>query len=256
MTAARPTVNADAMLAWAMRIDAVPDEEAVAREAAAIIVDAVRAKPGALLGLPTGDTPLRTYAELVRREAAGEADFSGAIAYAVDEFAGATRATPGTNSVFFREHVRLRFRALHCPNHAAADPDEHIRAFADAIRRAGGLDLCVLGIGVNGHIAFNEPGSARDSHARTVGLTDASRRAHADAFGALDRVPARGMTLGVADLLESRLILVIAQGAHKAAIVREALEGPETAAVPASWLRSHPNVTWLLDEAAAALLRR
>ncbi len=133
-------------------------------------------------------------------------------------------------------------------------PDAEIRSFADAIRRAGGLDLCVLGIGVNGHIAFNEPGSAVDSRARAVELEPASRAAHAASFGSLDRVPSTGMTLGVADLLESRRILVIAEGEKKASIVREAIRGPEGPEVPATWLRRHPDVTWLLDAAAAAQL--
>lgn len=237
-----------------MRIEIAADEDALAVRAADLICDAVRAKPAALLGLPTGATPIRAYAQLERRVAAGEADFSRATVYAIDEFAGATRTTPGTNSAFYREHLKIGQRALHCPNPSAQDPAEHIRAFADAVRRAGGLDLCVLGIGVNGHIAFNEPGAPRDSGARVVDLTLASREAHAETFGSLDRVPARGMTLGVADLLEARSIVVLAAGARKATIVRQAIEEPQTAAVPASWLQSHADVTWLLDEAAAAQL--
>ena len=114
----------------------------------------------------------------------------------------------------------------------------------------------MLGIGVNGHIAFNEPGSERDSRARVVTLTPESRAAHADAFGSLDRVPARGMTLGIADILAARRILVLATGAGKAAIVERILEGPMTAAVPASWLQPHADVTWLLDAAAASRLPR
>ncbi|MBI5284833.1 MAG: glucosamine-6-phosphate deaminase [Chloroflexi bacterium] len=238
-----------------MRIEIEPDDGAVGVHAAAVICDAVRAKPDAVLGLPTGSSPLSTYAELERRVAAGMADFSRAVAYAVDEFAGATATTAGTNSVFFAEHLRVRFRALHCPDSGATDPDAAIRAFAEDIRRGGGIDLCVLGIGVNGHIAFNEPGAGRDSRARVVPLTPASREAHAAAFGSLDRVPLRGMTLGVADLLEARSILVLAQGRHKARIVQAALEGPVSANVPASWLRDHGDVAWLLDAAAAALLR-
>jgi glucosamine-6-phosphate deaminase len=239
-----------------MRIEIVADEEALAVRAADVICDAVRAKPVALLGLPTGATPVRAYAELERRVSAGAADFSRATVYALDEFAGASRMTPGTNSVFYRQHLNIGQHALHCPNPSAHDADEHIRAFADAVRRAGGLDLCVLGIGVNGHIAFNEPGSSRDSRARVVDLTPVSREAHAATFGSLDAVPDRGMTLGVADLLEARSILVLASGARKALMVHRAVEGPETADVPASWLRSHADVTWVMDEAAAAELRR
>jgi glucosamine-6-phosphate deaminase len=239
-----------------MRIEIMADEAALALRAADLVRDAVRAKPHALLALPTGNTPLLTYAELARRVAAGTADFSRASIYAIDEFIGATRTTPGTNSVFYREHVQLGQRVLHCPNPDAQDPDEHIRAFADAIRRAGRIDVCILGIGTNGHVAFNEPGSARDSRARVLDLTPTSREAHAAAFGSFDAVPARGVTLGIADLLEARRVIVLATGTSKAAIVRQAIEGPQTADVPASWLQSHPDVTWLLDEAVAIGLRR
>lgn len=237
-----------------MSIEIVADEAALARRAADVICDAVRRKPDAVLGLPTGATPIATYLELAKRAADGACDFRRATAFAVDEFAGAGRTSPGTNSFYYRQYLRMGMRALHIPNPAAAHPDEHIRAFADAVRRAGGFDLCVLGIGVNGHIAFNEPGSGHDCRARTVDLTPESRRAHAATFGSLDAVPARGMTLGVADLLESRAILVLASGAHKAAIVAQAIEGAASADVPASWLQSHGDATWLLDEAAASAL--
>ena len=239
-----------------MRIEIVADEAALAVRAADLVCDAVRAKPAARLGLPTGNTPVLAYAEITRRVAAGTADFSRADVYAVDEFAGGTRTTPGTNSVFYRQYVNFGQRALHCPNPSATEPDEHIRAFADAIRRAGGLDLCMLGIGVNGHIAFNEPGSPRDSRSRVVVLTPASREAHAITFGSLAAVPSRGRTLGVADLLEARSIIVLASGARKATVARASIEGAQAAGVPASWLQSHAEVTWLLDAAAAAELTR
>jgi len=237
-----------------MRVQIELDDHALARRAADVICDVVRTKPDATLGLPTGASPVCTYAELDRRAAAGAADFSRATAFAVDEFVAPTRDTPGTNAAFFARHLRVRFRSLRCPNAATPDPDGEMRAFAGEIRRAGGIDLCVLGVGTNGHIAFNEPGAPVDSRARAVELQPTSRAAHAEAFGSLDLVPATGMTLGVADLLESRRILVIAQGHAKAPIIRAALHGPEGPAVPATWLRRHPDVTWLLDAAAATQL--
>lgn len=239
-----------------MRIAIELDEHAVAARAADLICDTVLAHPGARIGLPTGRTPVATYTELERRKAAGAADFSGVTVYAVDEFADATSTTAGTNSVFFREHLRLRVKALHCPDAGARYPDVHIRAFAAAIGLAGGLDLCVLGVGVNGHIAFNEPGSARDAGARVVELAEASRAAHAAEFGSIEQVPWRGMTLGVVDLLAARRVFVLATGAHKADVVRAAIEGAPSAEVPASWLQAHGDVTWLLDESAAAKLSR
>jgi glucosamine-6-phosphate deaminase len=240
-----------------MPIEVVRDASAVARRAADIICGIARAKPDAVLGLPSGDTPRATYALLALRAEQGECDLSRVSVYAVDEFAGARRDTAGTNSMYFRREVNLPVRTVHVPNPAANDPAEHIVAFAESIRRAGGFDLCVLGIGRNGHIAFNEPGSTAESRARVVDLDESSREAHAGAFGSLDAVPARGLTLGIADLLESRALLVIAQGAAKADIVARAIEGPQAADVPASWLRSHTDVTWLVDEAAASgIVRR
>jgi glucosamine-6-phosphate deaminase len=239
-----------------MPIEVVRDAAALARRAAEIICETARAKPNAVIGLPSGDTPRATYALLALRAEQGDCELGRVTVFAVDEFADARRDTPGTNSMYFRNEVNVPVRTLHVPNPSARDPDEHVRAFAESVRRAGGFDLCVLGIGVNGHIAFNEPGSGADSRARVVELTESSREAHAAAFGSLDAVRARGLTLGVADLLESRAILVLAQGERKAAVVAAAIEGPATADVPASWLQHHADVTWLLDEAAAARITR
>jgi glucosamine-6-phosphate deaminase len=255
------TINASrcraaaALLGCGVQVRMYEDAEAVGQAASAIICDAVRAKPDTVLGLPTGTTPIPLYTELARIDAGGGVDFSRATAYAIDEFAGVARDAPGTNAAFFREHLHVGLRALHVPDAAAADPQAEIEAFAARLRKAGGFDLCVLGVGTNGHIAFNEPGSPADAPARVVELAPKSRAAHADAFGGLERVPARGMTLGIADVRASRRILELATGAAKAPIVAGAIEGPVTADVPASWLQAHANVTWLLDRTAASGLK-
>ena len=238
-----------------MHIDVVRDEGALAIAAADVICDFLRAKPDAVLGLPTGKTPMGAYAEIERRVSGGEADFRRAAAYALDEFAGVPWETPGTNSMFFRERLRVPL-PLHLPIPDAPDLDAEIADFVGKVRAAGGFDLCVLGIGTNGHIAFNEPGSSKDSRARIVELTEETRASHEEDFGGIERVPRRGMTLGVADILESRDILVLASGSAKAGIVRRAIEGEMTAEVPASWLQPHNSVRWLLDEAAASKLRQ
>ena len=237
-----------------MLVEVVHDEAALAIAAADRICLFVQGKPDAVLGLPTGKTPTGAYAEIERRVWAGEADFQRAAAYALDEFAGVPWQTPGTNSMFFRE--RLRFPLpLHLPMPDPPDLDAEIADFAGKVRAAGGLDLCVLGIGTNGHIAFNEPGSAKDSRARIVELTEETREAHAEDFGGIELVPRLGMTLGVTDILESRGILVLASGSAKADIVARAFETEMTAEVPASWLQSHDSVRWLVDEAAASKVR-
>jgi glucosamine-6-phosphate deaminase len=235
-----------------MQVEVLDDEQRLAGHAADIIGDAVRSNARLVLALPTGETPLLTYAELARRRGVS---FEHATAFAVDEFAGApARDAPGTNFAFFREHLAGVIGALHVPDAAAPDPDREIHTYADLIRKRGGIDLCLLGVGTNGHIAFNEPPSAVDAPARVVALTDVTRAAHAAAFGGLTHVPRAGMTLGIADLLAASRVVVLAAGKHKAAVVRAAVEGPQTAAVPASWLQRHSSATWLLDTAAAAAL--
>lgn len=192
------------------------------------------------------DLTTKEYEELV---AADDAARTGVV---ID--LGTAKGVPGTNAAFYRDRLRMPFHQLRVPDAAATDPASEVAAFAATLQAAGGLDLCVLGIGLNGHIAFNEPGAGADSQARMVELTPQSREAHAAAFGGIERVPSRGMTLGIADILASAAILVLAQGAAKADIVRAAIEGPQAADVPASWLQRHDYTTWLLDDAAAARL--
>lgn len=233
-----------------MKIEVHPDATAVACRSVDVICSALRARPDAWLGLPTGKTPVLTYAELKARTSTASCDMNRTTACAVDEFC-APSENVGTNAAFYAEHLPFCGN-LRSPSAAAPDPLSEIKRFASAIREHGGLDLCLLGIGVNGHIAFNEPGSPRDSRARVVDLAATTVRAHAEGFGGEDNVPRQGMTLGVADILESKSLLVLATGASKAAIVAAAIQGPVTADVPASWLRGHADVTWMLDQTAAA----
>jgi glucosamine-6-phosphate deaminase len=238
-----------------MQIEVLPDARALAIAAADLVCDLVRSKPACHIGLPTGDTPVPTYDELVRRDRSGEVSFSRVTGYAVDEFC-APGPISGTNVAFFRQHLQMELDALHCPDPAAEEPTRAIETHGRAIAAAGGLDLCLLGIGRNGHIAFNDPPSDERSAARVVELTAETRRAYRDAFGGLDAVPARGMTLGVADLLAARRILLLAAGSAKAEVLRAALEGPRTPMLPASWLQAHPDLVVLCDAAAAARLGR
>lgn len=235
-----------------MEIHRLVDAAEVGREAAGIVCSF--SFPGAALGLPTGATPIPMYEELARMAAARTCDLSGATVWAIDEFCGVAPETPGTNASYYRQHLSVPVRELYCPNAADNHPARHIEEYAAAIRSTGGLDLAVLGVGTNGHVAFNEPGSGRDAPARLVDLEAESRAAHAEAFGGLANVPAQGMTLGIADLLEARAIIVLATGAHKAEVVRAAVEDPPTAGVPASWLQTHERVVWLLDVTAASKL--
>ena len=237
-----------------MRIEIV-DAQDFARRAADLVIDAVRRKSDAVLGLPTGSTPLGMYEELARRAAASEIDFSRATAFAIDELHGVPRDHPATNASYLaRALAGIPLRALHVMDSAAPDPGTECARFAAMLHAAGGLDLAVLGIGRNGHIAFNEPGSAFDSRTRRVRLEDSTREPYVGYFGSLDATPAFGLTIGMAELLAARELLLLVTSASKAAIVARALEGAISEDVPASALQRHTNATVLLDRAAAAEL--
>ncbi len=238
-----------------MQIELASSGDALARRAADIVCAAVREKPDAVLGLASGKTPLGMYAELARRVAAGKVDLGGVTAFAIDELCGVPRGHPATNASYFARELRFRLRALHVMDSEASDPDAECTGFHHALEDAGGFDLLVLGIGHNGHLAFNEPGSAFDSHARKVALEPITREQNVPYFGSLDATPAYGLTLGIADLLAARTVLLLASGAEKAEAVARALEGPVDEQAPASALQRHPNVTALLDSPAAARLR-
>jgi glucosamine-6-phosphate deaminase len=239
-----------------MRIVIVESRETLAVAAADVVASVVRARPDAVIGLPSGETPLGMYRELARRAVAGDLDLSGVTAFAVDEFYGVPAGAPGTNAAYFAAQVRFPLRTLHLLRSDAPDPETECARFAALLREIGPPDLVILGIGTNGHIAFNEPGSAFDSRTRPVQLTPESRQAHAGAFGGTEQVPRTGLTIGIGDILEARRVLLLASGGTKAGVLARALHGPETPELPASALRRHPALTVIADREAAATLRR
>lgn len=231
--------------------------QAVARELAA----ALARKPGLVLGLPTGQTPVLLYealAELCRR---GGADFARARTFNLDELVGLAPSHPSSYRAFMDRHLfskisipRRRTRIL---NGVARDSRRECARFERAIARAGGLDLVVLGLGRNGHIGFNEPGAALEAFTHRARLTAATRRANAVWFGGAGRrVPREALTMGVGTILRSRRIVLLAFGRSKAAVVRRMLKGPVTTRLPASFLQLHPRVEVVLDRAAAGRLSR
>jgi len=242
----------------------VEDEAALARRAADLVIQAMERKWSAgaggsfVLGLPTGRTPIPFYRELARRCKAGEADFSGLVTFNLDEFVGLKRDDPRSYHAFMRRHlfdrVNIKPHNAHMPNGAAPDPDleaEHYEATIDA---AGGMDCQVLGIGKNGHIGFNEPGSSLGSLTRTKYLTRQTRADMAAEFGGEEHVPREVITMGCGTILKARRVLVLASGAEKAEIVKRAFEGPVTAMVPASVLQLHRFVTAVATRDCARLL--
>lgn len=234
------------------------DYRELSRLAADRVSAVVAEKPAAVLGLATGSTPIGLYAELVARSRAGELDLRQVTTFNLDEYLGLPRTHPASYWQFMQahlfRHVPVRAERIHLPRGDAPDPEAECRAYEAAIAAAGGIDLQVLGIGGNGHIGFNEPGAPFDSVTRVVDLTAETRAANARFFARPDEVPRQAISMGIRTIMQARRILLLASGEGKAAAVAAALTGPVTTAVPASVLQRHPDVTVIMDAAAAGLL--
>lgn len=227
--------------------------------AAEMVATRVRAEPATVLGLATGSTPRAMYQRLIEMHRLEGLDFSQVTTFNPDEFVGVAADHPATWHAYMDKEL---FGALnlvpgrcHVPDGNARDLDAMMTAYARAIRMAGGIDLQIIGVGGDGHIAANDPGSSLASRMRKVVITLDKRGYLADAFGGADKIPRFAVTLGLADCLDSKHAMVLAFGASKAKVVAQMVEGPVTAMVPASVLQMHPNVDLIVDEAAAAKLQ-
>jgi glucosamine-6-phosphate deaminase len=240
-----------------MEILVVPSAEAACARAARIVAGLVRAKPDAVLALPTGATPRPIYAELVRQHRAEGLSFARVTAFNLDECVGVPPAHPGSfrralDEALYR-HLDLPPDRAHAPDVTAADLADACRRYEERIATAGGLDLALLGLGRDGHIAFNEPTSSLGSRTRIKTLADETRAANQASFGA-DPVPRHALTMGIATILSARRCVLVALGSAKADALARLVEGPLAAIVPASALQLHPRVTVIADEAAAERL--
>ena len=229
------------------------------RTAASAVARRVRSRPDAVLGLATGSSPLPVYDELARLVGEEGLDFSRASGFALDEYVGLPAGHPES----YREVIRRDFAdrvgldpaRMHSPDGAAADLQAACDAYEERIRDAGGIDLQILGIGTDGHIGFNEPGSSLASRTRIKTLTEQTRRDNARFFGSPAEVPHHVVTQGVGTIMEARHIILVATGATKAEAVHGLVEGPVTAMCVASVLQFHPHATVIVDNAAASSLR-
>ena len=241
-----------------MEVIIVPTAQDVGELAAARIADLVARKPDAVLGLATGSSPEGVYAELHRRVRAGSLSFSGVRGFALDEYVGLPLEHPESYaSVIARDVVEpLGFDPsnVRVPDGRADDLDRAARDYDEAIAAAGGIDLQILGIGANGHIGFNEPTSSFASRTRIKTLAPQTRLDNARFFDHPDQVPTHCLTQGLGTILEAREVVLVAQGAGKAAAIAAAVEGPLTALVPGSALQLHRRATVIVDEDAASNL--
>src|SRR5579884_4063095 len=220
------------------------DAGEAARLVADLVEELIRKRPDAVLALPTGRTPLPLYDELARRYRAGRIDFARVRTFNLDEWVGIRPDSPSSYAAFMREHlfsrVNIRPENCHIPDGSAPDLDAECARYERLIREAGGIDLAILGIGHNGHIGFNEPGTSFEVRTHVAQVTPETRASNRWTF-ATDDVPSRAITVGIATILDAREIILMATGADKAEVLARALNGEIDPSVPASALRLHAS---------------
>lgn len=234
------------------------DYDAISKEGARIVAELVRKKPDCVLGFATGSSPLGMYQELIRMHREDGLDFSKVTTFNLDEYVGLPPEHEQSYHYFMWEnlfkHINVGPRHVNIPHGMADDIEGHCVWYEEQIEKCGGIDLQLLGIGGNGHIAFNEPGSSLGSRTRIKTLTEKTRQDNACFFDSMDQVPKYAITMGIGTIMDARKLLMLASGKAKANAIKNTTEGPISAMVPATIVQMHRHATLLIDEAAASSL--
>lgn len=239
-----------------MEIIIEPDAAALAKRAAQVVFADLEKKPELVLGLATGKTPVGLYEQLRQKPDA----FSKVRFFNLDEFFGLAPSDPVSFNYFLHHHLIRHIKHdpknIHLLRGDVKDLESASRECEEKLKAVGGIDLQVLGIGGNGHVAFNEPGSSLGSRTRPKTLDESTWADNMKGLDPTKPLPKHAITMGVGTIMDARHLLMLASGAGKAGIIREMVEGPVTSEVPASALQMHPRTTVVLDEASAAKLKR
>jgi len=234
-----------------------PDQ--MSRSAATIVARVLNAKPNSVLGLATGSTPLGLYRELVRMHKDEGLDFSQVTTFNLDEYVGLTQRHPQSYHYFMDEnlfkHINIPRRNIYIPSGTTDNYKAFCQWYEDEIKRCGGIDLQILGIGSDGHIAFNEPTSSLGSRTRIKTLAKQTIDDNARFFDSPEQVPIYAITMGVGTILEAHKILLLANGRAKAGAIAAAIEGPVTSMITASALQLHRDAMAIIDREAASQLK-
>jgi glucosamine-6-phosphate deaminase len=231
-----------------MKWETFKSQDELADRAAHLLLTAILENPRVVLGLPTGRTPVGMYDRVVRECSREYHCFRDVTTFNLDEYAGVSRDDPGSYFSYMKQHlfahVDIDPTNAHLPHGEAPDLDAECVRYENEIREAGGLDLTFLGLGRNGHIGFNEPGTPFDARTRVVELTQSTRHANADLFPQ-GHVPTHAITMGIGTILESRAIVLLVAGSGKEEAVEKLRAGAVSVAFPASALHEHGDVTVL-----------
>lgn len=227
-------------------------------EAAKQVASLIRKKPDCVIGFATGSTPLGLYKELIRMHKEEGLDFSKVVSFNLDEYVGLPPNHPESYHFFMWEnlfkHININPSNVHIPMGMAEDIDAFCEWYEQKIIYHGGIDLQILGIGSNGHIAFNEPGSSLGSRTRIKTLDEKTRLDNARFFNSMDEVPKYAITMGVGTIMEAKRLLLLANGFKKAEAIRATVEGPIMAKYPATIVQLHRYATVIIDKEAASKL--
>ena len=241
-----------------MKIISTKSYDAMSRAAANIISAQIILKPDCVLGLATGPSPIGTYKQLIEWFNKGDLDFSQVRTVNLDEYVGLGRAHNQSYAYFMNDnlfnHVNIDPKNTNIPNGLDSDAARECSRYDRVIRELGGIDLQLLGLGVNGHIGFNEPDEVFSKGTHKVALTESTKEANKRFFSSIDEVPTHAYTMGIFDIIQARRVVMVASGADKAKAIRDAFFGPITPKMPASILQFHKDFTLVADEAALSLL--
>ena len=241
-----------------MKIYMTEDYQTMSRKAANILSAQIILKPNSVLGLATGSTPIGMYKQLVIWYEKGDLDFAQIKTVNLDEYVGLEPTHEQSYRYFMQnnlfDHVNINPANTNVPDGLVADPQAECDWYNQVIRKLGGIDIQVLGMGHNGHIGFNEPGNAFELETHVVDLSERTIQANARFFASADEVPRQAMTMGIKSIMMAKKILMLVSGEDKAEAVWKAFAGPVTPQVPASILQLHPFVTLVGDKAALSKL--
>lgn len=242
-----------------MRIYKTKNYEEASKRAAAILAAQILLKPDSVLGLATGSTPVGTYKKLIELYEAGDISFSAIKSINLDEYRGLSGDNEQSYRYFMNsnlfDHVDIDKSNTYVPDGLEEDSLKACKDYNETIKRLGGIDLQILGLGHNGHIGFNEPDNEFKKETHCVNLTESTIEANKRFFTSADEVPKQAYTMGIGNIMQARKILLIVTGSEKAAILKEVLSGPISPKVPASILQLHGDVILVADEGALSLLK-
>lgn len=241
-----------------MKIIATDSYYQMSRMAANLISAQVIMKPNCVLGLATGSTPIGTYEQLIRWYEKGDLDFSHVTTINLDEYKGLSPENDQSYRYFMNTHlfdsINIRKECTYVPDGLEPDAGKACSDYNKIIADCGGIDLQLLGLGLNGHIGFNEPGAAFEKETHCVDLSESTIRANSRFFASMDEVPKQAYTMGIKTIMQAKKIVIIVNGQNKAQIVKDAFFGPITPKVPASVLQLHNDVTLVGDNEALSLV--